>query len=159
MSRLVLVPLFLLAGIGAALAQPGPAPGNSVASFGGSIPAGTNNIGTVTVLPAPSVTPTICQGGTGSPVTSVGTTPTLVCAAGTARSYWRIANNAAAGGSYVYCTDDGSTPTLTHWTFVAYAQGYQDTTGMQVISPAALSCVASAATTIAALSVQTGAAP
>jgi hypothetical protein len=66
---------------------------------------------------------------------------------------------AAAGASYVYCTDDGSAPTLTHWTFIAYPQGYQDTTGMQVVSPAAISCIASVATTISALAVQTGAVP
>ncbi len=113
---------------------------------------------TIAAVPS-SVTPTACQGGTGAVVATVGATATPVCAAGTARSYWRIGNMAASGAPYVYCTDDGSVPTLTHWTFVAYPQGYQDTTGMQVVSPAALSCIASVATTISALAVQTGAAP
>jgi hypothetical protein len=100
-----------------------------------------------------------CQGGTGSTVATVGTTATLVCAAGTARSYWRIANMNPAGGAYVYCTDDGSTPTLTHWTFIGYPQGYQDSLGMPVVSPAAIACIASVASGITALAVQTGAAP
>ena len=114
--------------------------------------------GTVTVAPA-SATLTNCKNGTGSNIVSVGTSATGVCAAGTARSYWRIANMAGQGSPYVYCTDDGSTPSATNWTFVAYPQGFQDTAGMQVISPAALSCIASVATTITALAVQTGAAP
>ena len=106
-----------------------------------------------------SVVPTACQGGTGSVITSVGTTATLVCAAGTFRNYWRFAGNGATASPYVYCTDDGSTPSLTHWTFAVYPQGYTDTTGMQVVSPGNLSCIASATTSIAALAVQTGAAP
>ncbi len=98
-----------------------------------------------------------CQGGGNSAVSSVGTTATQVCAAGTARAYWRVANNAPSGGTYVYCTDDGSTVTLTHWTFVAYPQGFQDSAGMQVLSIAAISCIASATTPVAALASQTGA--
>ena len=102
---------------------------------------------------------TNCQGGTGSNVAAVGPSSTLVCAAAATRAYWRVANMAALGGPYVYCTDDGSTPSASHWTFIAYPQGYQDTTGMQAVSPAAISCIAASSTGITALALKSGAAP
>jgi hypothetical protein len=143
--RVAAITLALLPGV--ALAQLGPVP-----------PAVPSNASPWISGPA-SATLTNCQGGTGSTIATVGTTATLVCAAGTTRSYWRVANMNAAAGAYVYCTDDGSTPTLTHWTFVSYPQGYQDSLGMSVVSPAAISCIASVASGITALAVQTGAAP
>lgn len=104
-----------------------------------------------------SAQPVGCQGGTGSMISSVGSTAVLVCSASTyARGYWRISNGNAAGGATLYCTDDGTTPSSSHWGIVVYPQGFTSSGGEQNVSPAAISCVAASTTPIAAYAVQSG---
>jgi hypothetical protein len=114
--------------------------------------------GGVPLITAPiSSAPAMCQGGTGSSVTTVGTSASQVCAAATtSRTWWRISNANPVGGSSLYCTDDGTAVTLSHWNIVVYAGGYT-TSEPQFTSSAAISCIAPTATTIAADAAQTGA--
>jgi hypothetical protein len=86
-----------------------------------------------------------CQGGTGSAVLSVATTATEVCAASASsqRLMWRItANGGTTGSMALACTDDGTTPSSTHWT---YQVGGNATTASPwpgpVISQNIISCI------------------
>jgi len=121
--------------------------GPYAAAFGQTPPV---NIGPL------SAPPMGCQNGTGTAVVSVTTSATGVCAAasGGRRSWWRIVNT---GGSALYCTDDGTTPTSTYWNFSVAAGGWT-VSGDGNVSPLALNCIAPAGTTtITASAVQSGA--
>jgi hypothetical protein len=106
-----------------------------------------------------STTPSLCQAGTSSPITTIGTSPTPVCAAGTARSYYNISSAAVAGAPYGYCTNDGTTPSTTHWNFAVYPQGNSPPDPGVNVSPGALTCISATVMSITAQAVQTGAAP
>ena len=107
------------------------------------------------------VTPTACQAGTGSAITTVTGTASTVCSASTgARQFLNITNAAASGGSTVYCTWDGSTPSATNWSFPVYPQGgwVSTPTSTQPIPTGAIQCIsASGSVTIKAEAIQAGA--
>jgi hypothetical protein len=126
---------------------------NGPGSGGSSTPT------TPTYVAPTSVTPIPCQAGTGSPITSIGTTATLVCAAGTARSYYNISSAAAAGAPYGYCTNDGTTPSTTHWNFAVYPQSNSPPDPGVNVSPGPLTCISATAMAITAQAIQSGAAP
>ena len=107
---------------------------------------------TATVLPPSSAAPR-CQGGTGSTITTIGTTATTVCAAATGNRIWyRITNT---GGTNAFCTDDGTAVTLSNWNVFVPAGGYA-VSEVGYVPPAAISCIAAASTSVIANAVQVG---
>lgn len=109
--------------------------------------------------PARAQTSTImvpCQGGTGSPITSVGTTAMTVCAAGY-RIYWRVVAN---GGTYgviaLYCTDDGTTPSSAHYNFVVFANLSTDSSGAPEVSQSAIACISATGSSVPVTASATG---
>ena len=93
-----------------------------------------------------------CTNGTGTAITSVTTSATVVCAAANSyRYFWRIANTAASGT--LYCTDDGSTPSATNADFTV-SPGTFYTSSPQYVSTMPISCVGSATVSILAYSIQ-----
>ncbi len=90
-------------------------------------------------------TPLPCGAGTGTPVTSVGTTATPVCAAapgGTGRTYFLVtANGGTAGNVALECTYDGTAPSATHYQFSVFAQLSYDSSGNVFVPQGAVSCI------------------
>ena len=144
----------LPSGAATAANQVGGTSAGTSASMANPVQGVTDGIPLVT---APvSAVPVACGGGSGTSVTTVGTSSSVVCAAATSRTWWRISNANPTGGGGIYCTDDGSAVSLTHWNFVVYAGGYT-TSEPNFTSSAAISCIASATSMVAANAVQTGA--
>lgn len=103
--------------------------------------------------------PTPCQGGTGSTLTSVAISATTVCSASgqNTRRYWRVvANSGTYGAIALACTDDGTTPTSSHYSFVVFGQLATDSSGPPVVSQSAIQCLSltGSAVTISAAAVQ-----
>jgi hypothetical protein len=119
----------------------------------------------VTVYP-PNGALATCTNGTGTPVTAVTTSATTICAAaslqtpiGTNRYYWRVtAVSGTPGQVALLCTDDGTTPSATNFTFPVYAGLLTDSSAQNVISTAAIRCISNTGSTvtITASAVQTG---
>lgn len=83
-------------------------------------------------------------GLTGTPTVNSGSLSaggTVLTAASGKRLHLKVWNFAAAGGSPLYCSDDGSTPTVTNASFIVYAQGgyERDTPGW--VPSAAIACI------------------
>lgn len=70
-------------------------------------------------------------------------TPTVVIPAVSVRIAWRIVNLSNANA---YCTDDGTTPTATHATFIVFAGAPTDSSGTPP-SAAAIQCIGLGAVT------------
>jgi hypothetical protein len=109
---------------------------------------------------------TTCSNGTGTPVTAVTTAATTICAAATTqapvgidRYYWRVtAVSGTPGTLALLCTDNGTTPSATNFTFPVYASALTDSSAQSVISTAAIRCISNTGSTvtITASAVQTG---
>ena len=119
----------------------------------------------VTTYPLNGVLAT-CTNGTGTPVTAVTTSATGVCAAATTqapvgidRYYWRVtAVSGTPGQVALLCTDNGTTPSATNFTFPVFAGLLTDSSAQNVISTAAIRCISNTGSTvtITASAVQTG---
>jgi len=119
----------------------------------------------VTTYP-PNGTLATCTNGTGTAVTAVTTSATTVCAAATTQSpiglyryYWRVtAVSGTPGQVALLCTDNGTTPSSTNYTFPVYASALTDSSAQSVISTAAIRCISNTGSTvtITASAVQTG---
>ena len=78
-----------------------------------------------------------------SSITSLGTSSGAMFAAtsnGVYRSYLSITNGNALGGANVLCTDDGSTPSSTNFSFIVYPQAATTFIGQGFIPSTAINC-------------------
>ena len=105
-----------------------------------------------------------CQGGTGSAITSITTTASVVCSAATGtRSFFRISDTSGtyAGTPLGWCTWDGSTPTATYGDFPLQGAGTgYDSSGLLTIPNGPITCVSASGTlAIKGTAIQSGAAP
>jgi hypothetical protein len=80
-----------------------------------------------------STTPTV------SSVTAVTTSTAQTVIAAGKKNFWRISNNSTSGD--LSCTDDGSTPTATHWTIRIFATTMYETFRPGFVTPFAVQCI------------------
>ena len=102
-------------------------------------------LGTIATELSGTVT-TRAVGITGAPTVSAGSlsaagTVLAAAASGVTRLHLKVWNFAAAGGSNLYCTDDGSTPTVTNASFIVYAQGGYERDAPGWVPSVAISCI------------------
>jgi hypothetical protein len=81
-----------------------------------------------------------------SGVTSVSSASVSTVIAAGVKNFWSIANNNVAGGSDLVCTDDGSTPSATHWRIRVYAAGFYEAMRPGFVSALAVQCIGYSAT-------------
>jgi hypothetical protein len=130
--RLAILLAFALLAPGLAVAQPvvGFAPGSPLPDTAG---ADLANVDSQTK--ALSTAPTIS--GTTSVLSSAAST---VFTAAT-RNFLRLTNTNAATGSDLGCTDDGSTPTATHWNIRVFASTFYEAMRPGFVSNQAIQCI------------------
>ena len=85
-------------------------------------------------------------GISGAPTVNAGSLsaagPVLASAStGVTRLHMKIWNFSVAGGSNLYCTDDGSSPTVTNASFIVYAQGGYERDAPGWVPSTAISCL------------------
>ena len=90
-------------------------------------------------------------GLTGAPTVSSGSlsaTGSVLAAASAVitRLHMKVWNFSAAGGANLYCTDDGSAPTITNASFIVYAQGGYERDAPGWVPSGAISCVPASGT-------------
>lgn len=93
-------------------------------------------LGTInTQTQALSSTPSI------SSTTSITSGAAISVFAGASRNFIRLSNNNTATGSDLGCTDDGSTPTATHWNIRVFPTTFYEAMRPGFISALAIQCI------------------